>query len=940
MFKKKKSVLSKVLSTLIVFTIALQLTANYSEIALAQVEDPVTTQDIQAGINVGDTINVAIDGVENVSNAEISLGDINPLIYEGYTFMNATVDDTVINSVGKYNGDYYYSTSEVDSAYLLGSNKVVLHYQKNVKTFNISYLYQSDIVNVVGKQSGNEGENVLFRLEMLNNSYQVNSVSMDGTELSIDSNGYYIIPSMKSDVSISIVTEIITNYKINVDSRYVGEFNLNLTKEVSKGNPEWTHIGTSNKLFNKTLNSIVVNDQYLNVTTNKTEETTLKDGATISVVSKRAWNFGKANYDYWYEIYVKNANNDLNFVPSMYTDPNISFLEIEGAVVYHWTGSVLETIPKGAMLPKNNSTDVFFVKTAAGYEASVSIKGSGFKIIEKINNVNDISKIPGGYQGAKEAALAQGCDYVFYYSDKSVSNRQVSISSSLIEYTVNYNLNDGQSDTLIEDSNNYSILANNNIVSVSDIVPTKKAHTFTGWKLVGTNKVYNAGDEVVIDSALFKSLTSNTLMFEAQWIRNQDVKTSSYTIKYFLEQENGKYTENEQLRTTIGNAPVNKTAIIIPKNDIANYIFDDSLKENILSGTVLANGSLELKAYYAKNADNWTKVTFLSGENGLLNADQESIVSKDVLIGGTFDSQLISIPEITANKGWLISKQPWDIEISGETLITKNLVIKAQYDEDRNEDKIADKEQYVKVTFNAGDFGNYNGKNSIVLEELLPGDIISIPSLSVNSAYTFIGYDNEVVLEVGDTSAKEVVYTAQYTLIPVEPVLPVTPISPLTPTPLALTPGAVAIPAVLTPTPGPAAENVTIDENETPKAKGETKINENKTPLANANDQWSLFNLLITFAIIAFAAFIILLKNKNERNEDDSKTFKFILKAMSGIFSIVAIAIFVLTQDISSTMAIFDQWSILMTTLLLAQFIVMVLVKNVNKFQRDSVQKA
>lgn len=1192
----------KIISLFIVIAIALQMTTSFTNIVFANEKTAVTVQDIKDGIEPGDTISASVEGVPDVIQVEIPLGDITPVVYEGYQFINATVDDVIVNCIGKYNNEYYYSTKATGGAYLLGTNKLVLHYQKDIKTFNITYQYPNDIFNVIGDQTIQENKRSSFRIETLDNKYRIKTITLLDKVLVADQNGYYTIENITSDITVKIVSELIENYNITLDKRFISDIPMVFEKQIERKKPEWSLIATGQSI-NKTVNSIVVNNQYINISTNDTAITSFPDGSMFKVISQD--NGRKHSY----EIYGQNIQSDLHFVPSTYVNPSIALTKVEGALIYHWNGKSLEAMPKGAMIPKNNSTDIFFVDTQPGYEASVGIGGNGSSVIEKINTVDNVANVEGGYTAAKNAALAIGCDYTFFYSSQAVGHREIEMATSLINYTIEYDLKGGIANPKIEDNNTYSILPGNNIVTVSNQIPTKDGYTFNGWKLVDTDTIYYANNEIVIDKALFDKLSTGSLLFEAQWVPIKDIKTSFYTVKHFFEQTDGTYVENESKRTKILNAPVGHTAIALPLENIPNYTHNSKKQYLPLSGTVAIGGTLELgvyyrlneatvtyddtnvasgkapvdsnspykaglpikvldntghlvgnyednknntficwstnkdktdnyyypgdiieaktdivfypvfvgdlknantlrfvagangsidgqveftvpsgvtfkkaitsikslpvaspnkaylfagwyvndtkiastneelfnvvknldtssimearfiensdlrhdisytvnyylgdtledakkgeiqqrqvivdkdvtqattslivrnldtsdyyfegyilgaidpidikngdsiedqsiiNIYYVKDVSRWTKVTFLAGEHGVLDESQETVITNDVLIGKTMLSQEIIIPTITPKNDWLVSKNKWDLEINKETLVTKDLVITAQYEEDRNKDTIPDKDQYVTIIFNAGEFGDFNGETSITIEKLLPGDRVITPTLTIRDGYTFTGYDYPVITTIETDTAKELIYTATYTVTPVVPITPVVPgdTPTITPTDNPIIPvvarAGITPPVPFVPTPiiGPE-ENTVIEDVETPTVNTDTTIEDRDIPLAKSiGGQWALFNLLSVLVTIVLGVFILLSKNKSSTTK--VKTTR-IIKISSGIISLVSIITFALTQNILASMITFDTWSIVMAAFVIIQLVVLLLVKNNKKSQKEIVQEA
>ena len=124
--------------------------------------------------------------------------------------------------------------------------------------------------------------------------------------------------------------------------------------------------------------------------------------------------------------------------------------------------------------------------------------------------------------------------------------------------------------------------------TVDPKVPTRTGYTFDKWntKADGTGTSYTGGDTFTINS--------NTTLY-AQWIFN-----ARYTVEYYYEKDSGGYAlDHEASRTGLTGGTVEVTAADkTPKTNA--YYFDDENAGNVLSGTVLGDGSLELKVYFNK----------------------------------------------------------------------------------------------------------------------------------------------------------------------------------------------------------------------------------------------------------------------------------------------------------------------------------------------------
>ena len=196
-----------------------------------------------------------------------------------------------------------------------------------------------------------------------------------------------------------------------------------------------------------------------------------------------------------------------------------------------------------------------------------------------------------------------------------------------------------------------------------------------------------------------------------------------------------------------------------------------------------------------------------------------------------------------------------------------------------------------------------------------------------------------------------------------------------TPTP---TPVAPVVPAtVATPTPKPTATpsttpsdnggkgdgnndgeiGETINDNETPLANGED-IADNATPLAGlGTGAWALINLILTIVTTLLSILLLIgyigKKKKALEDEDGNvvldengkevmeyeKNKKGLWRLISIIPALIAIIVFIFTEDMTLPMIFIDKWTILHVVIALVQVVVMVLCKK-KKDENDEDENA
>ena len=199
--------------------------------------------------------------------------------------------------------------------------------------------------------------------------------------------------------------------------------------------------------------------------------------------------------------------------------------------------------------------------------------------------------------------------------------------------------------------------------------------------------------------------------------------------------------------------------------------------------------------------------------------------------------------------------------------------------------------------------------------------------------------------------------------------------NPATPTP---TPVAPVVPAtVATPTPKPTATpsttpsdnggkgdgnndgeiGETINDNETPLANGED-IADNATPLAGlGTGAWALINLILTIVTTLLSILLLIgyigKKKKALEDEDGNvvldengkevmeyeKNKKGLWRLISIIPALIAIIVFIFTEDMTLPMIFVDKWTILHVVIALVQVVVMILCKK-KKDENDEDENA
>lgn len=234
-----------------------------------------------------------------------------------------------------------------------------------------------------------------------------------------------------------------------------------------------------------------------------------------------------------------------------------------------------------------------------------------------------------------------------------------------------------------------------------------------------------------------------------------------------------------------------------------------------------------------------------------------------------------------------------------------------------------------------------------------------VKTVPTREGYKFSGWRSEEVTIENDAftmPAKDVVLKAVWEANPTP-----TPIPSEEPTP---TPTPTATPSTAPSDNGGKGDGnndgeigETINDNETPLANGED-IADNATPLAGlGTGTWALINLILTIVTTLLSILLLIgyigKKKKALEDEDGNvvldengkevmeyeKNKKGLWRLISIIPALIAIIVFIFTEDMTLPMIFVDKWTILHVVIALVQVVVMVLCKK-KKDENDEDENA
>ena len=176
-----------------------------------------------------ETVPVKIDGVEGVADAELPVGniaenaaDLAAEKFPGYTFVKATVGTDEIDTVGSWNEYVYYTTEgSGDTAMLLGPDEtIVLHFEVTREVLSVNYNYDENAIEVEGPEEVRTGDSYTFSAKPVNpKGYQL-SVTVNGTDITTQGTlvdaatgeMHYTVENAQGVQNVSISSSQVHNY--------------------------------------------------------------------------------------------------------------------------------------------------------------------------------------------------------------------------------------------------------------------------------------------------------------------------------------------------------------------------------------------------------------------------------------------------------------------------------------------------------------------------------------------------------------------------------------------------------------------------------------------------------------------------------------------------------------------------------------------------------
>lgn len=542
----------------------------------------------------------------------------------------------------------------------------------------------------------------------------------------------------------------------------------------------------------------------------------------------------------------------------------------------------------------------------------------------------------------------------------------------------------------------------NTSVEVSDSKGIEvKGYTFDGWTVKGlenitdidVNAKFTMPDNNVTLLAKWKvnqysvkydanvpngGILEGMLTEDKKYDFNSDVEVNGgnisvkgYTLQGYYDKYNNRYSDGTHF-----NMPAEDITLTAEwkANDypyVVHYVDTEGNKlvkdkyENKKYGETVTENAIDIKGYHIQGNDQQS-----------ITMDTENNEITFVYEKNSYD-YIVHYVDIDGNK--LVDDKKGNAEYK-DKVVEKALDIKGYSVQCSDEQKIDIDVENNEITFvynkNIYEYRVYyvdRNNNRLYNDKIMKaafGDKVSEKAVNING-YKLVSSNTQSIVMDAENNIIVFVYDKEEENNPVIP----TPTNPTRPTIPQSTPPATtgtgtttvngggapaaapAAPAANAPTTNNPA--TTINDAVTPLDNGGTvNIPDEKVPLAEGGASWALINLLCTiFSLISGLVLLIFARKKKEEYYaeeyyeteyadadeylEEKKKRRLLTKILAAVDGIIALIVFILTEDMSLPMALIDKWTIFMVVFALISGVTLVMgYKNAKEEAEEETAEA
>ncbi len=322
-------------------------------------------------------------------------------------------------------------------------------------------------------------------------------------------------------------------------------------------------------------------------------------------------------------------------------------------------------------------------------------------------------------------------------------------------YSVTLNLDGGSLSSGV--SNVISVTFDDTYVSKLPADPTKTGYSFGGWYF---DSACSEGQEVKtgeLDASVVTKAENHILY--AKWIPNTD---TDYTIEYYFMQLDGTYADAATGKVVAEGTTATQVAVtadtLVGKVDLTGFTFDTTKKTD-LTGEIVADGSLVLKAYYTRNQYKFTVVIDTDVSTDTLYYYETAVQSPTAptKTGHTFGGWDKTVPSTMPAEDVVITAQ-WTVN---QYMITFDSAGGTQIDEVKYDYAAA----IVAPTDPEKDGYTFKGWSPTV-PVTMPAENITLTAQWEANTYSVTLDTNGGALDEGTANTKDVVFDDAYGELP------------------------------------------------------------------------------------------------------------------------------------------------------------------------------